>query len=64
MDFIADDGQLKLQIFPCTERASLVVQLDFTTKDTVINSSQTPIALVNLGPSDLWIDAVSLVELK
>lgn len=64
MKFIADDGQLKLQPFHYTERPSLVVQLDFTTKDTIFNSTQTPIAFVNLGPSDLWIDAVSLAELK
>ena len=82
--FAADDGQLKLQPFPYTERPGQVslmfapktfkpaagdrkwqvVQLDFTTKNVIFNATQTPIAFVNLGPSDLWIDAVSLAELK
>ena len=46
------------------DRKWQVVKLDFTTKNTIFNSTQTPIAFVNLGTSDLWIDAVSLVELK
>ena len=82
--FAADDGQLKLQPYPYTERPGQVsltfapktvkpaagdrkwkvVQVEFTTKNALFNASQTPIAFVNLGPSDLWIDAVSLTEVK
>ena len=82
--FAADDGQLRVQPYPYTERQrqiSLtfapklckpaagdrkwqVVQVDFATKDALFNATQTPISFVNLGPSDLWIDAVSLTEVK
>lgn len=31
-------------------------------KNTIYNATQTPIAFVNLGPSELWIDAVSVKE--
>jgi hypothetical protein len=80
--FSADDGLLKVQPFPYTERLGQVsltfapkeckpakgdrkwniIQLDFTTKNTIFNATQTPIAFVNLGPSELWIDAVSVEE--
>ena len=63
-------GQVSLTFAPQTykpgagDRKWRVYSLDFTTKDRIFNATQTPIAFVNYGTSDLWIDSVSLVELK
>ena len=58
-DVCAEDGQAAAR-----DRKWQVVRLDFTTKNTIFNATQTPIAFVNPGPSVLWIDAVSLAEMK
>ncbi len=80
--FASDDGELRLQAFPYTERTGQVSfmfkaqsfkpakgdrewqkhSLEFTTADKLFNAMQTPVNFVNLAPSDVWIDAVSLVE--
>ena len=80
--FASDDGELRLQAFPYTERTGQVSfmfktlsfkpaagdrewrihSVDFTTADKPFNAVQTPVTFVNLAPSDVWIDAVSLVE--
>ena len=82
--FASDDGELRLQAFPYSERLGQVSfmfktqtfkpaagdrewrthTLEFTTADKPFNSMQTPVTFVNLAPSDVWIDAVSLVELE
>ena len=81
--FASDDGELRLQAFPYTERIGQVsfmfktqtfkpsagdrewhtYSIEFTTADRPFNSMQTPVTFVNLAPSDVWIDAVSLSEL-
>ena len=80
--FASDDGELRLQAFPYTERLGQVSfmfktqtfkpasgdrdwrkhSLEFTTANKLFNAMQTPVNFVNLAPSDVWIDAVSLVE--
>ena len=80
--FASDDGELRLQAFPYTERTGQVSfmfktqtikpsagdrewrthSIEFTTADRPFNSMQTPVVFVNLASSDVWIDAVSLVE--
>ena len=63
-------GQVSLMFVPkmvkpaARDRKWQVVRVDFTTKNTIFNATQTPIAFVNPGHSVLWIDAVSLAEMK
>ena len=63
-------GQVHLTFKPITykpkagDREWKATELEFRTPDRIFNCTQTPVVFVNLGTSDVWVDEVSLTEIK